>query len=391
MRLWNLASSTLELAKAAKQDKELRHKLWRTAVYFAVFLVFMAIGGFLVAVTGIVPIKASSGHWSITRWFLDFSSQRSISLYALGIQPPLLTEPGHVLRGAGAYDTNCRACHGTPGLPHPRVAQAMTPNPPYLPSVLAEWDNAELFYLVKHGIKFTGMPAWPTQQRDDEVWAMVAFLRKFPSLSPEEYDRLVNGELPQRRPISPLPDLFGAQTIPRAVAVNCGRCHGSDGLGRGENAFPKLAGQNSEYLFSSLEAFALGRRHSGIMEPIAAALSIQEMRELASYYSMLAKSTPALSARQTDPAVERGKQIAERGVPAQHVPSCKHCHGPSNQVRNPNYPEHSGQYADFLESQLILFKNNQRGGTAYAHLMNRVAVNLDPQQMRDVAIYYASE
>ncbi|MFN2428348.1 MAG: cytochrome c, partial [Candidatus Binatia bacterium] len=72
-------------------------------------------------------------------------------------------------------------------LQQPRIAAAMTPKPPDLRTVALTFDPEELFYIVKHGIKFTGMPAWPALERDDEVWAVVAFLRMLPTLDPGEY------------------------------------------------------------------------------------------------------------------------------------------------------------------------------------------------------------
>jgi cytochrome c553 len=363
--------------------------LLRAAIHFAVFLILIGIGGLLVVVTGMVPIKASSGHWAITKWMLKFSSSRSIATHSIGITAPNLNVPGLVVKGAATYDLNCRACHGSPSLRSPRVAAAMTPNPPYLPPDLPQWKEAELFYVVKHGIKFTAMPAWPVQQRDDEVWAMVAFLREFSNLDSAAYERLVSGRSLTGRETAPLPDLLGSQIIPRAVTINCGRCHGNDGLGRGEHAFPRLAAQNAEYLFLSLKAYAERQRHSGIMGPIAAALSPEEMRELAAYYSQLPKRAPS-SPSGNEASIERGKQIAEHGIRAQRVPSCMDCHGPGLSSPNSTYPKHSGQYADYLVSQLQLFKDGQRGGTAYAHLMDDVAANLNRQQMEDVAAYYAS-
>jgi cytochrome c553 len=357
----------------------LKTELKKAALYITAFLLLMALGGLVSVIAGLVPIKASSGHWAVTRWILNFSSERSIATHALGIQAPPLDKPGLILKGAGAYDLNCRGCHGSPSLMAPRVAAAMTPIPPYLPTGLAGWKDAEVFYVVKHGIKFTGMPAWPTQQRDDEVWAMVAFLRVFPDLDGEEYSRLVSSESPP-----------GIETIPRTALLNCRRCHGDEGLGRGEDAFPRLAGQSPDYLVASLQAFAGGQRHSGIMEPIAADLSPEEMRELATYYSKLPKS-PRASPSAEEEGIQRGREIAERGIPAQRVPSCIDCHGPGVASLNSNYPRHAGQYADYLVSQLELFKNKQRGGTPYAHLMEEVAENLNAQQMRDVAAYYASQ
>jgi cytochrome c553 len=350
----------------------------------------LGFGGLLVAASGVIPIKASSGHWAITRWFLNFSKERSVSTHTLGLEVPALDEPSLVLKGAGHYETGCRPCHGNPALPQPRVAWMMTPSPPYLPPLISKWEPDELFYIVKHGIKFTGMPAWPALQRDDEVWAMVAFLRRFPGLDEEGYRRLAQGEAGPSGEVEPLSGLVAPDSVPRAITASCARCHGVDGLGRGLGAFPKLAGQRPAYLFASLQAFARGERHSGIMQPIAAGLSQGEMGELADYYGSLRDLSPSGPPQDAAPAIKRGQAIAERGVPSQRVPSCADCHGPGATRRNPVYPELAGQYADYLVLQLEIFKKNVRGGTDYAHIMRRVAAGLTPDQMRDVALYYAS-
>jgi cytochrome c553 len=361
----------------------------RRLLQVAALLAVLAIGGFLVSASGIVPIKASAGHWPITEWFLKFSMRRSIATHSLGLEGPPLDDAALVLRGAGAYETGCRPCHGSPDLPHPRVAQWMLPPAPYLPPVIPEWKPRELFYVVKHGVKLTGMPAWPAQQRDDEVWAIVAFLLAFPGLDAEEYRRLVYGATPAPGEGEPIQGLLGPESTPRAVLSTCGRCHGVDGRGRELSAFPRLAGQRSAYLYAGLEAFARGKRHSGIMEPIAAALSREEMRRLALYYGSL-RPPPPLPRREAVQAIARGRAIASRGIPSQRVPSCADCHGPGGSRRNPHYPVLAGQYADYLVLQLELFKKQQRGGSAYAHLMRPVAARLTREQMRDVAFYYES-
>lgn len=356
--------------------------LRRAIAYLALFLILMGIAGLLMSASGIVPIKASSGHWAITRWVLQFSKERSVATHTLGMKTPPLDTPGLVLSGAGAYESNCRGCHGSPALQSPRIAQAMTPRPPYLPHTIPNWDSNELFYIVKHGIKFTGMPAWAAQSRDDEVWAMVAFLRKFPELDAEGYRRLVFGEAPATTQVLP-------GTMPRAIVDNCARCHGLDGLGRGVAAFPKLARQNFDYLYFSLHAYRRGERHSGVMGPIGTALTDQEIGEISRYYADL--STPATPPPpEASSALERGAAIAWQGIPAQRVPPCVECHGPAETPRNPAYPKLQGQYAEYLKLQLDLFKKGARGGSAYAHLMTRVAGSLTPEQMNEVALYYAS-
>jgi cytochrome c553 len=265
----------------------------------------------------------------------------------------------------------------------------MLPEPPYLPPKISAWKPEALFSVVKHGVKLTGMPAWPTQKRDDEVWAMVAFLLQFQDLDAREYRRLVYGEIPPAPEAAPIESLLGPQNAPRAVAASCGRCHGVDGRGRGAGAFPRLAGQRPAYLYASLQAFARGQRHSGIMEPIAAGLSPGEMRELARYYGNLPAFPPPRRAA-TLAAIERGRRIAHRGVPEKRVPSCADCHGPGAVRRKPIYPNLAGQYAGYLVQQLQLFQKEHRGGTPFAHLMHPVAARLTPEQMRDVAAYYES-
>ena len=360
----------------------------RIAKLFILFLVILGFGGLLIATSGIIPIKASSSHWPITRWFLHFAKERSVATHSLGLEAPPLDEPGLALKGAGHYEFGCRPCHGSPALARPRVAWQMTPSPPYLPPKVSEWENEELFYIVKHGIRFTGMPAWPAQQRDDEVWAMVAFLRKFPKLNAEEYTRMARGEAAESVEAAPLPGLLGPESVPPAITTSCARCHGVNGLGRGLGAFPKLAGQNFDYLDQSLQAYARGQRHSGVMQPIAAGLSDEEMRELARYYANLPRPSPSPS--QATSAIERGKIISLQGIPSQQVPACAACHGPGALPRNPVFPELAGQYSDYLVLQIEIIKKGLRGGTAYAHVMRQVAVGLTPEQMHDAALYYDS-
>lgn len=234
------------------------------------------------------------------------------------------------------------------------------------------------------------MPAWPTQQRDDEVWALVAFLRAFPDLDAAKYEQLVHGEVTPNGTLTSPRELLGPERTLHAVITNCARCHGVDGLGRGARAFPKLAGQRPAYLAAALQAYAGKERHSGIMEPIAATLSSATRQELAHYYGNLRPRSSSPLPQEVTRAVERGKVIAERGIPHQRVPSCADCHGPGTTHRNSFYPELAGQYADYLVLQLELFKHDNRGGSAYAHLMRPVASRLTAEQMRDVALYYES-
>jgi cytochrome c553 len=368
--------------------RQLRRALLAWSWRAAGVLLILGLAGLLVAASGLIPIRASSGHWALTEHLLQFAKRRSVSTHSTGTGPVSLAEPWLVLKGAGHYETGCKPCHGAPGSPTPVVAKALLPVPPDLAHVAAEWSPQELFYIVKHGLKFTGMPAWPALARDDEVRSLVAFLLELPKLDANGYRRLVHGE-PSPPTASRAPAQELAQAPPPAVTASCARCHGARGEGRGNAAFPKLAGQSREYLFNALEAYAKARRHSGIMQPIAAALSPEEWNSLATYYAKL--SNPSLASRSAlTLQSERGREIAERGIRGQGVPSCVDCHGPGPEPRNPAYPRLAGQYADYLVLQLELLKAQQRGGSPYVHIMHNVASRLRPEQIQAVARFYAS-
>lgn len=382
--LWGASRDREEPAPGTIIRFMVRHP-WLTAVVVAAGVVA---GVTLVVISGIVPIKASSGHWSITATILDFTKLRSVATHSWGIEAPPLDDEALVIRGASHYENGCSPCHGGPGVGPPPVMAAMTPHPPELPRGLSRYSPEELFSIVKHGIKFTGMPAWPVQQRDDEVWAVVSFLHRMPGLDATEYRRLANGDpgvLPEAAPNLPTP---GQQQPPRAVRDVCWRCHGQDGTGRGPGAFPSLAGQRSGYVYVSLRAFVDRSRFSGIMSGIAANLSDDTMREVAGYYERLPSRTGELSGDTV--AIARGQAISARGIPERDIPPCAECHGPSGVPKNLAYPILAGQHPRYLASQLELLKDRRRGGSPNVNLMHVFVDHLTPDQIRDVTLYYGS-
>lgn len=363
-------------SETRSKDKHSRLTFWQAAKVLIFASIVAGFIGLVVLISGVVPIKASSGHWTVTRWLLTFAKQRSVATYSAPIDAPALSDPVLVQKGAGAYENNCRFCHGSPSLPHPPVAQHMLPRPPYLPLVVSGWEPDELFLIVKHGLKFTGMPAWPSPQRDDEVWAVVAFLLEFQK-NENRYRSLVGTDAAAE---------FGESFD--QVLRHCESCHGPEGLGRGLGAAPRLAGQKVYYLYASLSAYARRERFSGIMQPVAARLNDEQMRRLAEYYANLPRDVPTQTTDLSG-AIDRGANIAIAGIPEQRVPACNSCHGQTG-PRNPIYPELSGQYANYIVLQLKLFQREDRGGTPYAHLMRHVAPLLNEEQMQAVALYYES-
>ena len=250
-------------------------------------------GALLVGWSGLVSIAASSGHFAVTRWYLGWTMENAVETQSMLIVKPKdlnLDDPALVRRSAGHYATGCAACHGAPGVPQSPVVKEMTPAPPRLEEKVNEWSDEELFWMVKNGIKYSGMPAWPAQERDDEVWAQVAFLRALPEMTRTEYAELALGGGLADNDLEPGGETTAAlDGLFENALADCVRCHGRDGLGRGEgdaeDAFPIIAGQPAPYLYATLRAFALGRRDSGFMEPPASRYPSEVLEELARYFA----------------------------------------------------------------------------------------------------------
>lgn len=330
---------------------------------------------------GLMPISASSGHWRVTSWFLHWVMQNSVRLNAMSVdEPAIVDDPALVRRAAGHFEASCRFCHGAPGKATGPVPYQMTPAPPGLGNSAQAWAPAELFTIVKHGVKFSGMPAWPAPPRDDEVWAMVAFLRALPQMDAAGYDRLRGATTPRTAG-------DGAATNP--VLAGCVACHGIDG-GSDGGAFPVIGGQSADYLATSLAAYRDGRRASGIMQLAASGLSDDEIARLAGHYAGRRPRQPAASASIEGP----GGTIAAEGLPGQRVPACSSCHGGvqadgTTRDPRPGFPRIAGQDRAYLDTQLRLWRAGTRGGGSHAHLMARAARGLTDADIAALAAFYA--
>jgi len=149
------------------------------------------LGAGAVIYAGVYDIGATAPHWRMTSRLLETARTRSIKAQAAGIAvPPGLDDPAKLVIGVGHYAAHCAVCHGAPGVPRGDIAQGLYPPPPDLAKTAPLYSPAELFWIVKHGIKMTGMPSW-SDHSDEELWATVAFVEKLPGMSEREYASLV--------------------------------------------------------------------------------------------------------------------------------------------------------------------------------------------------------
>jgi mono/diheme cytochrome c family protein len=157
----------------------------------AISLVILLIGGAVFVYSGAYDIGATAPHWSITHWVMETARLRSIKAHADGITaPPGLDDPAKLLIGTEHFAAHCAVCHGAPGVPKGDIGRGLYPPPPDLARATRLYSPAELFWIVRNGIKMTGMPAW-IDHSDEELWAVVAFIKKLPGMSEQDYARLV--------------------------------------------------------------------------------------------------------------------------------------------------------------------------------------------------------
>ena len=330
--------------------------------------------GAVVVSSGVIPIYASADHPEPFASILGFAKRRSFATYSLGVTPPerLEEDEALVLRGAGHYEQGCRFCHGVPWDRPPWARDALSPPPPELDRIAEQYDAAELYLIIDHGVVFTAMPAWPDRARNDEPWALVAFLRSLPEMGEARYRALTEVAIDDDA------------EVPDVVRARCVQCHGVDGRGR-LDAFPILAGQREAVLEAALVAYANNDRHSGFMEVPASSMSAEQMREAAAYYAAL----PGLGMGEGSGDDDDGARIAREGLPDRLIPPCASCHGPAEHGHATTYPILAGQNARYIREQLEIFEDGTRGGSPSAALMDPVASHvLRPEERRAIARYY---
>ena len=150
--------------------------------------------------SGIVNVAADEPHSDFVYWLLEETRESSIKKAAQNIKVPDLEDPEMLLMGGTDYEFMCSSCHLKPGQIESDMSLGLYPAPPNL-TVAAEshkghehGDEAQSsrknFWVIKHGIKASGMPAWGKTHDDERIWAMVAFIKRLPTLTQEQYQIL---------------------------------------------------------------------------------------------------------------------------------------------------------------------------------------------------------
>lgn len=159
------------------------------SITVAVVLIVLAIGAGVFAYSGLYNIGADDHHTQPVFALLQTLRERSIHVRSEAVAMPDLDDPQLILKGAGQYAAMCTGCHLKPGMQDSELRAGMYPQPPNLARERVEPKAA--FWVIKHGIKMSAMPAWGGNHDDATIWSMVAFLQKLPDMSPAQYKTIV--------------------------------------------------------------------------------------------------------------------------------------------------------------------------------------------------------
>ena len=212
-------------------------------------------GAALVVGAGLYDVAATKQHWQPVYSLLERAMHQSVRLRARNIEPPpdvALDDPRLLVRGAACFRDKCVQCHGAPGVAQHDIGQGMQPLPGPLVDATQRWKPRELYWLTRHGIRMSGMPAWQFHMADEDIWAVVGFLQKLPALTPQQYAQATTANATStapactRPPSSPAVAMRPPDRLRGATALTqyaCSACHTIPGIaGSHPQVGPPLAG-----------------------------------------------------------------------------------------------------------------------------------------------------
>ena len=143
--------------------------------------------------SGAYNIAADVPHWPLTQSVLHTLRERSVDVRTSAIKvPDDLDDPQRVRAGAERYAAMCVQCHLAPGEKDTDLRRGLYPRPPDLTK--EHVGAQEAYWVIRHGIKMSAMPAWGLTHDNYAIWELVAFIQKMPDMNPQEYRDLAAQE-----------------------------------------------------------------------------------------------------------------------------------------------------------------------------------------------------
>lgn len=164
--------------------------------YFALACIAIAVVGAVVIYSGFYNVAAGTRHTQLVHTSLEKLMINSVRAHAKDVEVPNgidLRSPEFAQHAVAHFESMCVICHGAPGRDPERWTQALYPSPPDLIHSLREhkWTDSEVFWIIKNGVKDTGMAGFGDSHADRDLWALTALVRRFVDMSPDEYRTMV--------------------------------------------------------------------------------------------------------------------------------------------------------------------------------------------------------
>jgi len=163
----------------------------RTVKTLSVFLIIVAaaVGAYLY--TGSYPVGADVPHTKPVAWLMQMTRDRAVDVASQNIDVPAdINDSKRLSEGAGQYAAMCSGCHLAPGFENDETRAGLYPKPPRLAED-TDLTASRIFWVLKHGLKMTGMPAWGVSHSDEELWNITAFVLQLPKLDAQQYKSIV--------------------------------------------------------------------------------------------------------------------------------------------------------------------------------------------------------
>jgi mono/diheme cytochrome c family protein len=161
--------------------------------FIVALLLLMAVPLILMG-TGVFNMAATQEPGALETTLAGWTVDRSVAIRAPEQINTFENDPDAIAAGMVHYRAMCLQCHGAPDVKSHEFAQGLNPTPPDLAVAAKDWTDGELFWITKHGIRMTGMPAFGPTHSDEELWKIVAFVRQLNELSPDQVAALREGE-----------------------------------------------------------------------------------------------------------------------------------------------------------------------------------------------------
>jgi mono/diheme cytochrome c family protein len=165
------------------------------AATLAAAALLAALAGATVLYAGWYNVGATRQHFQIVHSVLERGMRESVKYHAREIAVPPLNSPAMIRRGALLYRDACAHCHGGPGVAPEDWGKSMQPVPGPLVEAAHKFKPNELYWVTRHGIRMSGMPAWEYHLSEDELWAVVAFVQVLPALSANSYREMTAAQM----------------------------------------------------------------------------------------------------------------------------------------------------------------------------------------------------